>query len=693
MFTRAHDVSAFERSKDGKELRVKMAFASDRPYERWWGIEILDMGEKSVRLGRLNDGDGGSVLFNHNWNDLRGRHAPGSVKVSDDGFLRGEVIIPDATQTMRDTQALVESRTLSKASVGYEIHTVVELSTAKDGSKKERTFTGEEFRRALKARGVTRDNQQGDGDIAAFQRDLDAIRPPLGERKAGDEPPIYRVMDWEPLENSFVTVPADTSVGVGRSVITNTVRVEVDGSVDAAAAAAAIAQATRAASQQVTQPAAPAALQEKPNMAEQQPAAGTNAEQRLDPLEVAKRHKQAVGNLCKTYNIDARVEDQWVRDGTPLDQISEHLLKIMEERGKAKPTAASDLGLTRAETQRFSVFKAIRAMRTPSVDNMNAAAYEIECSRAVAKRIGREDSGSIFVPGEVLQRPLGEAATRAMATTPGAAGGYLVNVENMGFIDILRNRSVLMKMGARRLPGLVGNVVFPRQTGKATVVWQGGEGVSVTASDQTLGQLSMTPKTAIAITDVSEQLLRQSSPSAEAFIMADLAADVAIDGVDNKGINGVGGAEPLGIKNTTGISSSQDAATATYAKILAFVSTAGGNNAIRGNPGFITTTAGASVLMQKQRFSSTDTPVWEGNMMDGTLVGFRAMSSEQLASGNLIFGSFDELVIGEWGVLELAMDNGGTRFNQAQVGIRAMWMVDVLLRYPQSFVVSTNLSA
>jgi HK97 family phage major capsid protein len=488
-------------------------------------------------------------------------------------------------------------------------------------------------------------------------------------------------------------VPADTSVGVGRSVITNTVRVEVDGSVDAAAAAAAIAQATRAASQQVTQPAAPAALQEKPNMAEQQPAAGTNAEQRLDPLEVAKRHKQAVGNLCKTYNIDARVEDQWVRDGTPLDQISEHLLKIMEERGKAKPTAASDLGLTRAETQRFSVFKAIRAMRTPSVDNMNAAAYEIECSRAVAKRIGREDSGSIFVPGEVLQRPLGEAATRAMATTPGAAGGYLVNVENMGFIDILRNRSVLMKMGARRLPGLVGNVVFPRQTGKATVVWQGGEGVSVTASDQTLGQLSMTPKTAIAITDVSEQLLRQSSPSAEAFIMADLAADVAIDGVDNKGINGVGGAEPLGIKNTTGISSSQDAATATYAKILAFVSTAGGNNAIRGNPGFITTTAGASVLMQKQRFSSTDTPVWEGNMMDGTLVGFRAMSSEQLASGNLIFGSFDELVIGEWGVLELAMDNGGTRFNQAQVGIRAMWMVDVLLRYPQSFVVSTNLSA
>jgi hypothetical protein len=97
--------------------------------------------------------------------------------------------------------------------------------------------------------------------------------------------------------------------------------------------------------------------------------------------------------------------------------------------------------------------------------------------------------------------------------------------------------------------------------------------------------------------------------------------------------------------------------------------------------------------MQKQRFSSTDTPLWDGNIMDGSLVGFRAMSSEQLSSGNLIFGSWDEVVIGEWGVLELAMDSGGTRFNNATVGIRAMWMVDVLLRYPQAFVVSTNLSA
>lgn len=416
---------------------------------------------------------------------------------------------------------------------------------------------------------------------------------------------------------------------------------------------------------------------------------------KISAIEAEKERRQAIINLSKSNRIDPRVESRWIEEGTSLTQVAKEILDVMEERGKAQPVAASALGLSSKETKQYSIFKAIRALKFGATNPkfFEEAAFEIECSRAVAKQLSRELTSNILVPGEVLQRPLGEAAARAMATQPGSKGGYLVNVENMGFIDILRNRSVALSMGARNISGLVGNVSFARQTGKATVSWQGGEGASITATDQALGQLSMTPKTAIAITDVSEQLLRQSTPSAEQFVMADLAADIAIDGVDYVTINGTGGAQPLGIKNTTGITSGQDAATATYAKILAFVSTAGGANAIRSNPGFVTNTAGAAVLMQKQRFTSTDTPLWEGNMLDGQLVGFRAMSSEQLASSNLIFGSWGEIIIGDWGVLELAMDNGGTRFNQAQVGIRAMWMVDVLIRYPQAFVVSLNLSA
>lgn len=486
----------------------------------------------------------------------------------------------------------------------------------------------------------------------------------------------YRVTDWEPFEVSIVTVPADPSVGIGRGVESSyEMRIIREASHQPAEKAATKERAMPEKEEGVT-----AVADDKP---------------RKSPIEYERERRQAIINLCQSFNADARSEAQWIEDGTPLTEVSEKLLEIARERGKKKTLVNSTIGLTGNETRKYSLFKAIRALRFGAVDRsaVEAAAFELDCSKALARQLGRTETGRILIPAEVLQRPVSpEAYSRAMATQPGSKGGYLVNTENMGFIEILRNRSVAMAMGARVLSGLVGNVSFARQTGKASVTWQAGEGVSVTASDQALGQLSMSPKTAIAITDVSEQLLAQSSPSAESFIMADLARDVAIDGVDAAVINGTGGAQPLGIKNTTGVTTGQDASSATYAKILAFPTVAAGVNALRGNPGFVTNTAGAAKLMGVQRFSNTDTPLWEGNLLNGQLVGFNAMSSEQAASGNLIFGSWDEVLIGEWGVLELATDNGGTRFNAAQVGIRAMWLVDVLIRYPQAFVVSTGLS-
>lgn len=501
---------------------------------------------------------------------------------------------------------------------------------------------------------------------------------------------VFTATRWQPLEVSIVTVPADASVGIGRQADDHAKPVRITRAVE------------------VSQPAAPvrAAPLGVATMADIDTAAGNSAATviqvtedhtpRISAREAERQRVDALISIGKMCGIDERAVAGWVQDGVAADKAAGEALAIQQERGERNRVASSSVGLSRGETQRYSLFRAIRAMARGHMEPrfVAEAAFELECTRELQKKLGRAGESSILVPGEVLQRPVGaEAAMRTMTVSPGAKGGYLVNVENMGFIDILRNRSVAMTMGARVMSGLQGNVAFPRQTGKPSVTWQAGEAAAVTAADQTLGQLSMTPKTAICVTDVSEQLLRQSSISAESFVMADLASNIAIDGVDNAVINGTGGAQPLGIKNTTGVTTGQDASAATYAKVLAFASTAAGSNAIRGNPGFVTNAAGAAILMQKQRFSSTDTPLWDGNIMDGSLVGFRAMSSEQLASGNLIFGSFDEVVIGEWGVLELAMDNGGTRFNNATVGIRAMWMVDVLLRYPQAFVVSTSLSA
>lgn len=490
----------------------------------------------------------------------------------------------------------------------------------------------------------------------------------------------YRVDDWEPLEITMTAIGADPTVGAGRNFATRAEAITVSPAQGA----------------QPTRRAASMADETPEQIAAREAETALRAQQ---GREYSLAQEAARQTACRTFgelnNMPADTITRWIKEGTSLDKVGDEIKAVHELRSKASPYEQGTVGLTARETQQYSVFKAIRAMRYGSSNAkfIEEAKFEIEVSRAVGKKVGREHTSNILIPTDILQRPVGrEAAQRALATTPGSKGGYLVDLQVMGFIDILRNRSVANQMGVTVLTGLTGNLAFPRQTGKPSVTWQAGEGVSVTAADQTLGQLSMAPKTAVVVTDVSEQLLQQASMSVEQFVMADLAAVIAIDGVDAAVIGGTGGAQPLGIRNTPGITTGQDAGTITYAKALAFPVVAGGSNAIRSNPGWGTRIAGAAICMQRQRFTSTDTPIWEGNLMDGTLVGFRAMSSEQFASGELMFGSWGEVIVGEWGVLELAMDNGGTRFNQMQVGIRASWMVDTLLRYPQSFVVSSNLS-
>lgn len=625
------------RGKDGEPTRMSFPVSSETPISRWFGEEVLRHDDKSVRMDRLNDGVA-PLLFNHNWDD--------PVGMIDSARIKDSRLWVDAhffsTDRAQEVLTMVEGG-MRNVSIGYELLEVVEDTKA--------------------------------------QR--------------------YTATDWRVLEVSWATVPADPGVGLGRTADDDAKPVRVTREQPAAAAV----PITTATVEPITTetPAAAAATTRSATMAEATTTAATTAapatQVPADPmagmnaLEYEKARRTAIGNLCKANRIDSRIENRWVSEGTRLEEIANKILEVVEERAKATPASAADLGFSAADTQRYSLFRAMRTLAGGTGEQAarfrQEAAFEIECSRAVAKQLGREPDG-IFIPGDVLRRPMKATETRVMQAQPGAQGGYLVDTENMGFIDILRNRSVTSRMGARNLTGLVGNITIPRQTAAGTLVWQAGETTTATPADQTLGQLSMTPKTAIAVTEVGRQLMLQSSPSAESMVMADLAQVVAL-GVDLAAIAGTGGAQPIGIINTTGITTGQDAATATYAKMLGFQSAAAAVNAILGNPGYVTTPTVAALLMSRSRFTNTDTPLWDGNILDGTMAGFKAMSSVQIPSGDCLFGSWEQVVIGEWGVLELTV-NPYQSFNAGVIGIRAMYSVDVLLRYPQAFVLSTNIS-
>src|SRR5581483_491667 len=118
------------------------------------------------------------------------------------------------------------------------------------------------------------------------------------------------------------------------------------------------------------------------------------------------------------------------------------------------------LDLSAADTQRFSVVRAIHAIFTEDWRN---AGFEAECSGEIAKRLNRTPDGNrFFVPFDVQRRPIPEGAlysprralsggdllnarpfTRADVVGTLGSGGYLVETANVGFIELLRNRSVI----------------------------------------------------------------------------------------------------------------------------------------------------------------------------------------------------------------------------------------------------------
>ena len=591
--TRVERTLTVERAAINEAARtVDLAWCSELPYQRWWGTEILDCSAAAMRLARLSDG--GPLLMDHESKDHVG--VIESVQIGGDRVGRAVVRFGKSARAEEVFQD-VKDGIRRHVSVGYMIH---------------------------KALLIERGSDDGDGDDT------------------------YQVTDWEPFEISLVSVPADPTVGIGRS-------------------ADFIIQ-DRSTDMKPEEAKPPVDLSAGPDIGKIQKEAREAETSRASTII-------AIGEQFKQTAIAAEA----VRSGESVEQFR---AKVMDKLS-TKPLPTPDLGLSGGEAQRYSVLRAIRALVDRDWSN---AGFERECHNAILKRAGMGEAanGGFYVPYEVQKRDL-------TAGTP-SAGGYLVATDNLAgsFIDLLRNRAVVAKMGAVMLSGLVGNVTIPKLTAGGTAYWLTNEATAITESAQTLGQLALTPKNVGAYTEVSRQLMMQSSPAADSLVMGDLAKTLAL-AIDLAALEGSGAAgQPTGISGTAGVGS-VTGTTLAYAGILEFQTDVAGANALAGSCGYVTTPAVAALLLARQRFTSTDSPLWQGNVLDGTVSGFRAMSTLQVTAASMVFGDFSQVVIGEWGMLELAL-NPYANFAAAISGIRAIQTVDVGVRYGGAFSRATSIT-
>ena len=151
---------------EGNERRFTLSFSSEEPYERWWGIEILDHSEGAIDLTRLNEI--GCVLFNHDRDKVVGKVLRAWLEDK-----RGMAEIEFDTDAESDIiYEKVRTGTLKGVSVGYRIDSLEEVQAGKTTA--DGRFTG----------------------------------------------PAEIARKWWPFEISIVSVPADGTVGVGREAET-----------------------------------------------------------------------------------------------------------------------------------------------------------------------------------------------------------------------------------------------------------------------------------------------------------------------------------------------------------------------------------------------------------------------------------------------------------------------------------------
>ena len=617
---RSMEVSSF----DADKRTVELAFSSEFEGMRWFGVEILDHDPNSIRLDRLRDG--GALLVDHDWSDQVG--VVESVTIGADRRGRAVVRFGRSERANEIFQDVVDG-IRRHVSVGYRVHDA-KLVETRDGVD------------------------------------------------------VFRITDWEPLEISMVAVPFDHSVGIGRSL--EKLREEADGlppqnsnhRSGAATGENHFPEENRNMKIKILRDASGNLVRAEVDEAgsitkvlEVIEQAGEDV--RAAELRATRTAEQRVTTLLELgekYEGCRDLAAQFIREGKSVDEFRAAALDHMNTRGSkpagnAKPRESkplsdgqqrsAEIGLTDREARNYSLFNVVRALANPHDKKaQEAAAFEIECSQEAARVLGKEAKG-LIVPEDVLARAF-NAGGAANTPTGAITGQNLVDTQLMtgSFIEMLRNRTTIMRLAAT-MGGLVGNVEIPKQTGGATAYWI-GEGQDATEGTPVIGQLGLSPKTVAAYTDITRRLLMQSTPDAEGIVRRDLVAAIG-QAIDKAGYYGSGTAnQPLGIKNVTGINAVDFAAVQpTFAELVQMESEIAADNADVNSMAYVMNAVGRGAAKTTAKFSGgTDQgTIWEpGN----TINGYRAEITNQLTTGDVFFGNFNDLIVGLWGGLDLTVD-------------------------------------
>ena len=328
---------------------------------------------------------------------------------------------------------------------------------------------------------------------------------------------------------------------------------------------------------------------------------------------------------CRKLNEGEQMEfDTLIRE---VEDVDVQIRKIEDDNKQTTKT------IKRMEN--FSLLKAINDVANNR--QLDERAQEVvSAGIAEMRKAGQSYSGQIVLPIE----------SRNIQATVEGAGQENVAEDKLGILEPLRANLVLVNAGASYMTGLVGNVSIPVYSG-SNVGWA-GEVDAATNGAGTFTEVALEPKRLTAYIDVSKQFLIQDSNSAEEMLKRDIVAAIS-----NKleatilGTEAGSTTKPAGMLN--GVSADSNAIT--YEDIVNMEATLEGAN-VSGEIKYIVSPTAKATLKTTKIDAGSGKFAMEGNEMNG----YPVLCTSAVAGKGVIMGNFNDLVIGQWGGIDLTVD-------------------------------------
>ena len=321
---------------------------------------------------------------------------------------------------------------------------------------------------------------------------------------------------------------------------------------------------------------------------------------------------------------------------TPVEEtpVEENKPEVQEET-EPKENRNNINNTKNIHMSNFSLIKAINDV----VNNRNInedALNVIEMGATEMRKSGLSYSGQIQLPVEER----GDAVAATVATD----GKEIVATDKLNILSPLRGKSILAEAGATFLTGLVGNISIPNYTG-STCGWKG----ELEAADNgkgTFGSVELSPKRLTAYIDISKQFLTQDSVGAEEMLRADIVNSLVakleqtIFG-DAAGDN----TKPAGIFNSAEVvAPSYQGVCEAEAAVTDY----------SGEKRFVMSPTAKSAFKQAT-ISGTKSDL-RLLLEDGEVDGYPVSDSSNVVAGGYAFGDFSELVVAQWGGIDIVVD-------------------------------------